>query len=109
MVKETLFLTILAMAVVTYLPRLLPVWLLSRRSLPPLFIAWLRFVPPAVLAAMLLPGLLAPSGQLFLSRNNLILWASVPTLAVAMRTRSMLAAVLCGLAFVAAGRAWLAL
>ena len=34
-------LTILGMGLVTYLPRLLPIWLLSARRLPPALVAWL--------------------------------------------------------------------
>ena len=99
-------LTIVGMAVVTFLPRLLPIWLLSSRRLPPAVAAWLKHVPTAVLAAMLLPALIAPDGDLAISPSNLYLWASIPTWLVARRTRSFMAAVLVGIATVAGAR-WL--
>jgi len=104
--QTTIFLTIVGMGVVTYLPRLLPVWVLSQRTLPPLAVAWLRFVPVAVLAALLLPGLVMPEERLDLSFNNLYLWAAIPAIVVAWRTRSFFGTVLMGMGLVALLR-WL--
>jgi branched-subunit amino acid transport protein len=104
--QTTIFLTIVGMGVVTYLPRLLPVWVLSQRTLPPLVVAWLRFVPVAVLAALLLPGLVMPEERLDLSFNNLYVWAAIPAIVVAWRTRSFFGRVLVGMGLVALLR-WL--
>ena len=101
---KIIFITILGMAVVTYLPRLLPVWLLSSHSLPAPVILWLRYVPAAVLSAMLFPSLLIEQGKLNFSWNNLYLVAALPTLLVAWKTRSLFGAVVTGMALVAAGR-----
>ena len=98
------FLTILGMSLVTFLPRLLPAWLLSSRQLPPLVIAWLRYVPAAVLSALLVPGILMPEGRLDLSATNLYLLAFFPTLLVAWKTRSLFSAVMVGMLVVAAVR-----
>lgn len=99
-----IFLTIAGMMLVTFLPRVAPVWFLASRSLPPLAAAWLRYVPPAVLAAMLLPSIVAPEGVVDLHWRNLYLMAAVPTLLVAWKTRSMFGAVLTGMALVALAR-----
>ncbi len=99
--QKIIFLTILGMASVTYIPRLLPVWLLSSRSLPPLVIAWLRYVPVAVLAAMLLPSIAIQEHRIDLGLNNLFLWAAFPTLLVAWKTRSLFGSVLVGVIVVA--------
>lgn len=99
--QTIIFLTILGMAAVTYLPRLLPVWMLSSRQLPPLVTAWLRFVPVAVLAAMLLPSLVVQNEQLDLGFNNLFLWASIPTFLTAWKTRSLFGSVIVGMLVVA--------
>ena len=53
--QQVTFFIILGMAVVTYLPRLFPVWFLSSRDLPGVVIVWLKYIPAAVLAALLLP------------------------------------------------------
>jgi branched-subunit amino acid transport protein len=94
------------MLVVTYLPRLLPAWLFCSRPLPPLVVAWLRYVPVAVLSAMLLPSLVLAEGQVELGGSNLYLWAALPTFVVAWRTKSLFGAVLTGMVVVAGAR-WL--
>jgi branched-subunit amino acid transport protein len=102
--QKVIFLTILGMAFVTYIPRLVPVYFLSSRSLPPLVVAWLRYVPVAVLAAMLFPSLLVQESQINLGPDNLFLWAALPTLLVAWKTRSLFGSVVVGMIAVAAGR-----
>ena len=92
------------MAAVTYLPRLLPLWLLASRTLPRPVVVWLRYVPVAVLAAMLSPALILQEGQLGIRLGNLFLWAAVPTFLVAWRRRSMFGAVIVGMAVVALAR-----
>jgi branched-subunit amino acid transport protein len=96
------------MAVVTYVPRLLPVWFLSSRSLPRLVVAWLRYVPVAVLAAMLIPSLVVQEGRIDVGINNLFLWAAIPTFLVAQKTRSLFGPVIVGMLLVAAARFLLA-
>ncbi|MBN1248722.1 MAG: AzlD domain-containing protein [Anaerolineae bacterium] len=103
--QTMVFLTIVGMLIVTYLPRLLPLWLFSTRSLPPLVITWLRYVPVAVLAAMLLPSLVLADGGVALGKSNLFFWAAIPTFIVAWKTKSLFAAVLVGMLVVAGVRA----
>jgi branched-subunit amino acid transport protein len=102
--QSIVFLTILGMALVTYLPRLLPVWLLSTRNLPKVVITWLRYVPAAVLSALLLPALMLEGNKLNLALDNLYLLAFFPTLLVAWKTRSLFGAVITGMVLVALGR-----
>ena len=112
--QDGVLLTILGMGVVTYLPRLLPLLILTRRKrargsdssdvMPPWVEAWLRHVPAAVLAAMLFPSLVIAEGQVNLAWDNLFLWAALPTLWIAWKTRSLFGAVLAGMAVVALGR-----
>jgi branched-subunit amino acid transport protein len=102
--QNRIVLTIIGMALVTYVPRLLPVWVLSTKTLPRLVAAWLRHIPVAVLAAMLLPALVVADGQADLGWSNLFLWAAFPTLLVAGRTRSLFGSVVAGMAVVAVAR-----
>jgi branched-subunit amino acid transport protein len=102
--QKTIFLTILGMGLVTYLPRLMPVLVLSSRSLPEIVVDWLRYVPPAVLAALLLPTLLLKEGSLEISTDNLFLLAAIPTFIVAWKTRSLFASVVTGMVLIALGR-----
>ena len=102
--QKIIFLTILGMGLVTYLPRLMPVLVLSSRSLPAVVVDWLRYVPPAVLAALLLPSLLLKEEGLEISIYNLFLVAAIPTFIVAWKTRSLFASVITGMVLVALGR-----
>ncbi len=99
--QTLIFVTILGMQAVTYLPRVLPMWILSSIALPRIVEIWLHYVPVAVLAAMLFPAILVQDHQVTLSPNNIFFWAAFPTLAVAWKTRSFFGAVLVGMAVVA--------
>lgn len=92
------------MAVVTYLPRLLPTLFLSGRNLQPIIIAWLRLVPPAVLAAMLAPSLLVREERIDLGIDNLFFWAALVAFPVAWKSKSLFATVVAGMGLVALGR-----
>jgi branched-subunit amino acid transport protein len=102
--QTTVLITLLGMGLVTYLPRLLPAWFLRGRELPPFLVAWLRYVPVAVLAALLVPSLLVQNNSFNLHWDNLYLWAAVPALFTAWKTKNMFLTVLVGMALVALAR-----
>ena len=81
---------VLACALVTAVPRVLPLLVLSRLQLPQWLLDWLRYVPVAVLASLLSLELtsVGPAG----------LAAAAIALAVAASTRSLLGTVLAGVA-----------
>jgi branched-subunit amino acid transport protein len=54
----TLFLIIVGMALVTYLPRVLPALVLDRITFPGWFKKWLQSIPYAALGALIFPGIL---------------------------------------------------
>ena len=85
-----LWLTIIAMGLVTFAIRLSLIALLGRFEMPPLISRGLRFVPPAVLSAIALPELLQPGGQLNLSLGNARLLAGLIAVLMAWRTRNVL-------------------
>jgi branched-subunit amino acid transport protein len=97
-------LTILAMGMVTYMPRLMPLQLLASRKLPQPVEAWLKLVPVAVLAALVLPSVPLPVASQGAESDSLFLWASVATVLVAWRTRSLLGSVAVGVGTVALAR-----
>ncbi|MEF2146166.1 MAG: AzlD domain-containing protein [Desulfovibrionaceae bacterium] len=106
MSQQTLLLTILGMALVTYLPRALPALALASRDLHPALRRFLSFVPVTVLAALLLPSLLAPEAHLDLAPENVMLWVSLPLFAFCWKTRSFFGTVAVGMGLVALAR-WL--
>lgn len=81
-------LTIVGMAVVTYLTRIGGIWLMGRVTPSPRVEAWLRNIPGAVLVAIVAPDALThgPADAL----------AAVATVLVAARTRNLLAAIVVG-------------
>lgn len=93
-----LLLTFFAMGLATYIPRALPLFLLADRDLPRWASSFLRGIPVAVLASFVAPLVLAPDGALDISLENLTLLASVPTVLVALKTRSLIATTLGGVA-----------
>jgi branched-subunit amino acid transport protein len=97
---ERLIIIILGMAAVTYLPRFLPMYVLTRLEIPNIVIAWLRYVPVAVLAALIVPGILTADRQVFLAPGNSYLLASVPAFFTAWRTKSMMFTVMVGMGIV---------
>lgn len=97
-VRPEILALILACAAVTAVPRVLPLVLLAKIALPRWLVAWLAYVPVAVLAALLALEVLMVGGKPALSAANPTLVAIVPALAVAAVTRSLIATVLTGLA-----------
>jgi branched-subunit amino acid transport protein len=94
---------ILACAAVTAVPRVVPLVLLSRVELPRWLLAWLAYVPVAVLAALLALEVLVVDGKPALTGTPALL-AILPALAVAGLTRSLIGTVVAGV-----GAYWLLL
>lgn len=90
---------IIAMGIVTYIPRWLPLFFLSRRRLPPWLVVWLDFIPAAILSALVLPAIIITGTPRQLEWNRLELWVTVPTLIFAFRTRSLAGTIMFGMAF----------
>jgi branched-subunit amino acid transport protein len=99
--QQIIFYTIIGMMLVTYIPRLLPLWLLSSRNLPAYVERWLYYIPPSVLAALLLPSLLTHNNRIDPAANQIYLLAAIPAFLVVWRTRSMFGAVITGMIVVA--------
>ncbi|GFK94606.1 hypothetical protein NNJEOMEG_02453 [Fundidesulfovibrio magnetotacticus] len=106
--QTEIFLTILGMALATYLPRLAPALFFASRPMPEALRRFLAVVPPAVLGALLAQSVLLERGQLKLTPDNLFLWAALLTGFLAWRTRGFFGPVLAGMALVAGARAFLA-
>ena len=91
-------LLIFGMAVVTFTIRWPVLALVGRIDLPePIFRA-LKYVPPAVLTAIIVPGVVMPQDNLWLWWNNAYLVAGIVAVLVAWKTRSLLAVIPVGMA-----------
>ncbi|MGE7906468.1 AzlD domain-containing protein [Peribacillus sp. NPDC094092] len=87
---------IVGVSIVTFIPRVVPLVLLSKMEIPKWGIDWLKHVPVAVLAALLAQELLL-SEQIFSIKDNALnLAAALPAFLVAIFTRSLLGTVMIG-------------
>ncbi|TCP52570.1 branched-subunit amino acid transport protein [Tumebacillus sp. BK434] len=102
-VRWDVFLIILGSAFVTFLPRVLPLMVLSRMELPEWGIRWLNNVPIAVMAALIGQELFVQDGQ-FSLLNDVELLAAIPAVLVAMKTKSLLGTVVAGMVSIMALR-----
>ena len=98
-VRPEILLVILGAALVTVLPRVLPLVVLSRFELPEGLRSWLAYVPIAILAALLAGELALEQGALAFKWRDLV--AVVPVLGVAAVSRSIIGAVIAGVVVIA--------
>ncbi|GGA29578.1 branched-chain amino acid ABC transporter [Paenibacillus physcomitrellae] len=85
---------IVGASIVTLIPRVLPLVLLSRIQIPEWGMRWLNFVPVAVMAALIGQELLVQDGKLSLGVEVI---AALPAFAASVLTRSLLATVIVGM------------
>jgi branched-subunit amino acid transport protein len=88
----------LAGGLITFAIRLSFIYLWGRVDVPPRMRSALRFVPAAVLSAIVLPELVMPTGTLNLSLHNFRLLAGCLAILVAWRTKNVLVTIIVGMA-----------
>ena len=81
----------------TFGTRLSFIFLLDRIKVPDWFRRGLRFVPMAVLSAIILPELTSPNGTLFVSWRNPQLLAGLVAILVAWKTKNVLLTIFSGM------------
>jgi branched-subunit amino acid transport protein len=109
----TIWWTIIGMAVVTYLTRVIGFFLVRNRknAMPNTLGSWiercLRFVPPAIFTALIVPGLVVTQtgGQPQLHLGYEVL-AGLVGAVVAWRTQNLLLTIIVGMGVFWALRAW---
>ncbi len=89
---------LLVAGVVTFALRLSFIALLGHLEMPGVVRRALRFVPPAVLSAIIVPELVVRDGAPALSVGNARLLAGVVAAAIAWRTRNVLLTIASGMA-----------
>ncbi|HFU4451991.1 TPA: AzlD domain-containing protein [Streptococcus suis] len=104
MIKTSILLIILASALVTWLPRVLPFVLTQNKSLPLRMVKFLSFLPITIIFALTLSSIMDEGVG---SLPNLLLVESlalIPTFWVVLKTKNILLAVLVGVLTTAALR-----
>ena len=90
-------LILVGMGLATYLPRWLPLQLLSSRRLPEIAETWLDLIPAAILSALLVPALLIGGDPPKFDLLRPELWVAFPTFLFAALTRSLGGTVILGM------------
>jgi|SRR4051794_14964058 branched-subunit amino acid transport protein len=87
------------MALVTFLIRYPTMVLVGKIPLPDRVFRALRYVPPAVLAAIIVPSLLMPDGKtVFISPTNSYLVAGIIAVVISWRSKNLLLTIVLGMA-----------
>ena len=94
-ISNTVLLIVFGGAIVTLIPRVVPIMILSRIKLPDSVQTWLHFVPIAILAAIVGQELFTEENKVHISLNEQLL-AAIITAIIAIKTRSLLWTVLSG-------------
>ncbi|WYP28093.1 AzlD domain-containing protein [Alkalihalobacillus sp. FSL W8-0930] len=90
------FWIIIGCALVTLLPRILPFIFVRQFELPDPFLRWLTYIPVCILTALVMDELLLDSEFGAVHINATAVMAIVPTLIVALTTKSLSFTVLTG-------------
>jgi len=96
-IRWSILFIIIGASIVTVIPRVLPLVILSRLQIPDWGLRWLNYVPIAVMAALVGQELFMQDGELSPLHNNIELLAALPTFLVAILTRSLLGTVVAGM------------
>ncbi|WP_422446042.1 AzlD domain-containing protein [Thermoanaerobacterium sp. DL9XJH110] len=91
---------IIGMGIVTYLPRMIPAAVLSKRKIPELLIKFLSYIPAAVLSALFFPSVLMVDNKISISTSNTLLLTSLLTFPLAYKTRNMFLTVIAGMVII---------
>jgi branched-subunit amino acid transport protein len=92
-----IWLVLLITGMITYGIRLSFILLYGKRKMPYRLEQGLRYVPPAVLSAIIFPELLLPGGELNLSPSNPRLLAGILAALIAWRTKNVLLTIVVGM------------
>ncbi|HEL2332192.1 TPA: AzlD domain-containing protein [Streptococcus suis] len=104
MIKTSILLIILAAALVTWVPRVLPFVLTQNKSLPPKLVKFLSFLPITIIFALTLSSIMDEKVGSLPNLLPVESLALLPTFLVALRTKNILLAVVVGVLTTAALR-----
>lgn len=96
-VRGEILVLILLCALVTVIPRVLPFLTAHRMRLSPVMVAWFRFLPAAILSALLAPAIFAPGGEWLTTPLAPELLATCACAVIALKTRSIIPILITGM------------
>jgi len=95
--RSEVFYLIIGMALVTYFTRIGALALFRFTGVPTWLNRWLKYVPVAILTALIVPSLLIPKGYLDISLSNHYLIAGIVAAFVAYKSRNIIATLSIGM------------
>lgn len=102
MTDQHMLIIIILCGIVTILVRVIPFMMISRVNLPDVLIRWLSFIPITLFTALVLDGLIQQhEGSVGYALNVPFIIALIPTILLAIYTRSLTWTILGGIAFIA--------
>lgn len=98
MLRPSYVVLILLMAAVTYASRVGLIGVAKQFEIHPLLRRSLEYVPVSILAALVFPAVLAPSGRMQSPIANIYVWAAAVTVAILLTTKRQWLAIVVGVA-----------
>lgn len=95
-INLSIFLIILGCAIVTFIPRIIPFIVVRNMNIPDIVTKWLSFIPICIFTALIISSFIIEDGSL-LSINWSIFFAIIPTLIIALWTKSLSVTVIVGI------------
>lgn len=98
MSSEEIFVCTVGMCIVSYIPRVLPPFILAKVKLAPWIERWLNYVPTSVFGALVFSEIFLDGSQLNFNLTNISFLASIAVFIVAVKTKSLSKSILVGMA-----------
>ncbi len=97
MLEYEYLLLLAGMGLVTFIPRWLPLFFLSRLNMPRWLIEWLDLIPAAILSALIFPDLFVTGSPRHLDLLQIKSLVAIPTFVFALRAKSLGGTVVVGM------------
>ncbi|MEG7283748.1 AzlD domain-containing protein [Bacillus sp. 0909A] len=105
-INAYILMVIIGCALVTMIPRVIPFLVVRNISLPEPVLKWLSYVPVCILTALVVKDCMIQSND-SLTLNWQVTVVLVPTLLIALKTKSLSMTVISGVVLMAGLRLWL--
>lgn len=92
-----IWILIIGMGMVTYLPRMIPLLLFSKKNLPLWLESYLKYIPVGIFSALVFPAIFIRNQMFSITINNIEFISSIFVFAIAFKTRSLGISVMVGI------------
>ncbi|WP_026565333.1 AzlD domain-containing protein [Bacillus sp. UNC41MFS5] len=103
-INLSILLIILGCAIVTFVPRIIPFLVIRNIKLPKVVVKWLSYIPICIFTALIVDSFIVKDTSSLISIDWSVLTAIIPTLMIALWTKSLSVTVLVGIVCMATVR-----